>query len=97
VKRDTSHDRSRKNRLQLIAMAAIPLLLLVASIVLNPGSGFQGSDDIGTSAIAEIQPGVRPWFSLPWSPPKEVEKLLFALQAALGAGAIGYYFGRKSR
>ncbi|CEO90262.1 hypothetical protein SSCH_790007 [Syntrophaceticus schinkii] len=29
-----------------------------------------------------------------WEPPSgEIESLLFALQAAIGAGFIGYYFG----
>ena len=32
----------------------------------------------------------------PWEPPSgEIESLLFALQAAIGAGFIGYYVGKK--
>ncbi len=31
-----------------------------------------------------------------WEPPSpEIESLLFAVQAALGAGVLGYYFGRR--
>ena len=37
-----------------------------------------------------------PWFQPFWEPPGGgTESLLFALQAALGAGFIGYYFGLK--
>lgn len=37
-----------------------------------------------------------PWFESLWKPPSgEIESLLFASQAALGAGVIGYYIGKK--
>jgi cobalt/nickel transport protein len=46
--------------------------------------------------IAEINPDMQPWFEPIWSPPGgETESLLFSLQAALGAGIIGYFFGLK--
>ncbi len=39
-----------------------------------------------------------PWFSNIWEPPSgEIESMLFALQAALGAGFIGYFFGRLAQ
>ena len=37
---------------------------------------------------------IKPWFSSIWEPPSgEIESLLFALQAAIGAIIIGYFFG----
>ena len=55
---------------------------------------FSGSDDQGKQLITTIDPGYKPWFSPIWEPPSsEIESLLFALQAALGAGFVGYYFG----
>ena len=40
-----------------------------------------------TEAILEARPGYKPWFEPLWKPPSaEVETMLFALQAALGAG-----------
>jgi cobalt/nickel transport protein len=40
--------------------------------------------------------GYQPWFEPLWTPPsKEIESLLFSLQAALGAGLLGYYFGLR--
>ncbi len=73
-----------------VAIVAAPLVL--------PGLGgeFKGSDDLGTDAITEARPGYQPWFQPLWKPPSdEVESLLFSVQAALGAGFIGYMIGRR--
>jgi cobalt/nickel transport protein len=73
----------------VIALAIVPLFM-------NPGSEFGGADGEAEGAILEVAPNYEPWFEPLWSPPGgETESLLFALQAALGAGVIGYYFGVK--
>jgi cobalt/nickel transport protein len=73
----------------VIALAIVPLFL-------NPNSEFGGADGQAEGAILEISPNYQPWFESPWSPPGgETEGLLFALQAAIGASVIGYYFGVK--
>lgn len=73
----------------VIALAVVPLFM-------NPGSEFGGADGEAEGAILEFAPNYQPWFEPLWSPPGgETESLLFALQAALGAGVIGYYFGVK--
>jgi len=75
--------------LLVIALAIIPLFL-------HPGSEFGGADGEAEGAITEIAPDYQPWFSPIWEPPGgETESLLFALQAAIGAGFIGYFFGVK--
>jgi cobalt/nickel transport protein len=77
-------------------LIAVMILLVVMPFVLHPGSEFRGADDAARSAIAEIAPSTHPWFEPIWSPPgTETQSLLFALQAALGAGVIGYFFGFK--
>ncbi len=71
---------------------------IVAAPLLIPGLGgeFKGSDDLGTDAINEARPGYQPWFQPVWKPPSdEVQSLLFSLQAALGAGFLGYVIGRR--
>ncbi|GHB49032.1 cobalt transport protein CbiN [Streptomyces cirratus] len=84
------------------------LLLLVAALAVLPvalgmGDGkeepFAGADSQAESAITQIEPDYKPWFSPLYEPPSaEVESALFALQAALGAGVLAYYFGlRKGR
>lgn len=80
---------ARKNGLLLAATAAI----VVFPLVMVHGK-YEGSDDQGTQAIEAT--GYKPWFQPIWTPPSgEIESLLFALQAALGAGILGYVIGRK--
>lgn len=79
--------------LLLAAAAAI-----VAAPLVIPGlkGEFKGSDDLGAAAILESRPDYKPWFEPLWKPPSgEVESMLFALQAALGAGVLGYVIGRR--
>jgi len=78
----------------LLILAVI--LLAVVPLFLNPGSEFGGADGEAEGVILAVAPDYQPWFQPLWSPPGgETESLLFALQAALGAGLIGYYFGLK--
>ncbi|MFS0513782.1 energy-coupling factor ABC transporter substrate-binding protein [Nostoc sp. UIC 10607] len=68
--------------------------LAVAPLVLIKGSDFSGADGHAENAIKEIQPEYKPWFnSLIELPGGEVESLLFSVQAAAGAGVIGYVIG----
>lgn len=77
-------------------LIALVVLLAVAPLAFHPGSEFAGADSLATTVITEINPDAQPWFEPLWSPPgAETESLLFALQAALGAAAIGYFFGLK--
>lgn len=79
--------------------------LLVLAVVLVAGSAliggrregaeFAGSDGQAMETVATIQPDYRPWFGYIWEPPAEIASGLFALQAALGAGVLGYYLGFK--
>lgn len=75
------------------------LLLGTALLMIVPlflGGEFSGADDQATAAIEHARPGYTPWFRPLWAPPSgEVESLLFALQAAIGAGVIGYAIGRR--
>ena len=53
---------------------------------------FGGSDDAAGEAVEAS--GYEPWTQSIWEPPSgEIESLLFALQAAIGAIIIGYFFG----
>ncbi len=81
----------------LIILSVIVIILFVAPLVIYQGYGedegyFGGSDDQAGDIIE--QTGYKPWFSSVWEPPSgEIESLLFALQAAIGALIIGYAFG----
>jgi len=55
---------------------------------------FGGSDDRAQQAIGSLAPGYKPWFEPVFAPASgEIASLLFALQAALGAGVIGFWLG----
>jgi cobalt/nickel transport protein len=73
--------------LGVVALIALPL-------VLDGGtSEFSGTDAAATE-LAEQQ-GAQPWLESVFSPSSaEVESGLFALQAALGGGVLGYVLGR---
>lgn len=76
-----------------IVLLVLVVLLAVFPLVTHSGD-FAGADDRAKDVICEANPDYRPWAKPWWEPPSaEVESLLFALQAALGAGFIGYYFG----
>ncbi len=80
-------------RTNILMMLAV-VLLVVLPLAFVHGS-FTGSDDQGSAAIAALRPGFKPWFHSIWTPPSpEIESLLFALQAAIGASVIGYVLGR---
>ena len=72
------------------------IIILIIGIVplLMVKSEFGGSDDKGEDIIKEINPDYEPWANnLIELPGPEAESLLFALQAAIGAGVIGYVLG----
>lgn len=76
----------------LLLLAVV--VLTVTPLVFIKGADFGGSDDKAKSAIKEIQPEYKPWFeSLIQLPSTEVQSLLFCVQAAAGAGVIGYVIG----
>ncbi|MEL7210622.1 MAG: energy-coupling factor ABC transporter substrate-binding protein [Actinomycetota bacterium] len=78
-----------------LTVAAIAALV-IGPLVLTRSSAseYQGVDALAVEEAQRIDPDHEPWFTPVWSPPgTETESLLFALQAALGAGVIGYIAG----
>lgn len=77
-------------------LLGLTILLAALPLALARGAVFEGSDDQARAAVAELAPGHQPWVDPLFTPPgSTVESLLFAVQAAIGAGLIGYYFGLK--
>ncbi|MDS3861053.1 energy-coupling factor ABC transporter substrate-binding protein [Thermosynechococcaceae cyanobacterium BACA0444] len=79
--------------LGVISLAIVPL-------VVAKGAEFSGADGQAEAAINEIHPDYETWFNPIFEPASgEIESLLFATQAGIGAGIIGYvigwYRGRK--
>jgi cobalt/nickel transport protein len=89
----------RKHLGTLGVVAAIIALFALAMILGTrqaPGEGeaFVGTDSAATTHIEASQPGYSPWFKPLFAPASgEVESGLFALQAALGGGLLGFVLG----
>ena len=83
--------------LGVIALGLLPLWL-VERPAAEPGGEvvaiFGGADDQAKDLIGKINPDYQPWFKPLIEPASgEIASMLFALQAAIGAGFIGYYIG----
>jgi cobalt/nickel transport protein len=95
----TTTNQSQSSTTTWLLIAGVVLLAIVGLIVGNmlvPGSEFGGADGQAEEVITSIQPDVEPWFEPFWEPPGgETESMLFALQAAFGAGIVGYVLGLK--
>ncbi|QES04478.1 energy-coupling factor ABC transporter substrate-binding protein [Streptomyces venezuelae] len=84
------------NTLLLLVVAALAVLPLALGLGDHKEEPFTGADAEAETAITELQPDYEPWFSPLYEPPSgEIESALFALQAALGAGVLAYYFGLR--
>lgn len=86
----------------LLLLAVVVLVALPLWTVKKPAPGpdgkvaeiFTGADDKAKDLVGSIAPGYKPWAKPLMEPPSgEISSLLFALQAALGTGFIGYYLG----
>ena len=76
--------------LLVVLIAAVPLWLC-------RDAEFGGADGLAEELIVETHPDYERWFSPIFEPASgEIESLLFALQAALGAGVIGFVLGRMT-
>lgn len=81
---------------------AIAVIVLAAFPLMFVRGEYSGSDNQAESAIKQSHPTYEPWFKPLFKPASsEIESLLFASQAAVGAGVIGYviglYKGRSQR
>ena len=85
----------KRNLLLLLGVVALMIMPLLMNHTAPEGEEiFTGADGQAEGVIQEINPEYQPWFTPFFEPPSgEIESLLFGLQAALGAGAIGYCLG----
>ena len=79
-------------------IVATILIIFIGSFAYVSSTGYHkwsGSDDQAGNVIDKLTRGTyQPWFHSVWVPPSpEIESLLFALQASIGAIIIGYFIG----
>lgn len=80
----------------LLAVALLMLCVVIAvfPLIAVTDSEFGGADGQAEEVISALAPDYEPWAESLLQPPGgETESLLFALQAALGAGVLGLGFG----
>lgn len=79
-----------------IALLALAALVFAVALLMGTRSGgeFGGTDAAASEQIEASNKDYEPWFSPIWEQPGgEVESGLFALQAAIGAGILGFVLG----
>ncbi len=78
-----------------LILSIIVIVLAVLPLITLKNAEFAGAGGLAETAITEINPDYEPWFSSLYEPASgEIESLLFAVQAALGAGVAGFILGR---
>lgn len=84
----------KKTWITIVALLLACVIITVIPLLTIRDSEFGGADGQAEEAITQINPDYEPWAENPISPPGgETESLLFALQAAAGAGVICFGFG----
>jgi len=79
-----------------IGLILLCIAIVVGSLFLGRNGEFNGADGEIEVKIQELNGDYEPWAAPMWEPPSgEIESFLFCLQAAIGAGFIGYYVGVK--
>jgi cobalt/nickel transport protein len=78
-----------------IILLAIIVVIVVIPLLVLQNAEFAGADGLAEEAIGQINPDYTPWASSLLEPASgEIESLLFALQAAIGAGVVCFILGR---
>ncbi|MGY2066112.1 energy-coupling factor ABC transporter substrate-binding protein [Blastococcus sp. SYSU DS0619] len=83
---------SRRTLVDALLVLAVVALFAVPLLADGGSSEYGGTDAAVTEELAAD--GYTPWFESLISPAGEVESGLFALQAAIGGGVLGYVLGR---
>ena len=75
----------------------LTIFVAVLPLYVVKDGAFEGADGEAMDLVSQIRPDHEPIFEPLFEPASgEIESMLFALQAALGAGVIGYGIGRMT-
>lgn len=84
---------SRSTLINWLLVLAVLVIAVVPLVFIGSQTGFGGADAAAVDQIVADDPGYEPWFTPLFEPAAETASTLFALQAAIGAGFLGYLFG----
>lgn len=80
-----------------LILLSLVIVISVIPLMIAKNGEFGGSDGEAENVISEVAPDYETWASPIFEPKSgEIESLLFCLQAAIGAGIVGFGFGRLS-
>jgi cobalt/nickel transport protein len=86
---------TRRSLVTVLLVLGVVALFAVPLWIDGGNSEFVGSDSTATATIETEHPDYVPWFESVFTPSSAaIESGLFALQAALGGGVLGYVMGR---
>ncbi len=98
LKRLYESNKSGSLRGRTIALVIAAALVAIIPLYVVKDAEFGGADGAAMDIVAEIDPSFEPIFEPLLEPASgEIESMLFALQAAFGAGIIGYGLGRITK
>lgn len=81
---------------QVVVGVIALVALFVLPLTLAPAESEFGGTDASVTEMIETEHEAEPWFDNLFSPAPEIESGLFAMQAGLGAGILGFALGRLS-
>lgn len=84
---------SRSTLVNWLLVLAVLVIAVVPLVFIGSETEFGGADGLAVEQIEADNPGFEPWFTPLFEPESETASTLFALQAAIGAGFLGYLFG----
>ncbi|MCX6465973.1 MAG: energy-coupling factor ABC transporter substrate-binding protein [Pseudonocardiales bacterium] len=84
---------SRATLVNWLLVLAVLVIAVIPLAFIGSETAFGGADGVAVERIEADHPGYEPWFSPLFEPEAETASTLFALQAAIGAGFLGYLFG----
>ena len=84
---------SRSTLVNWLLVLAVVVIAIIPLAFIGSETGFGGADGLAVEQIEADNPGYEPWFTPLFEPESETASTLFALQAAIGAGFLGYLFG----
>jgi cobalt/nickel transport protein len=84
---------SRSTLINWLLVLAVLVIAVVPLVFIGSETEFGGADGLAMEQIEADHPDYEPWAAPLFEPEAETASTLFALQAAIGAGFLGYLFG----